>query len=135
MTDRNQNITLLNAACAKDNGSIKINPELFGSDNIVNDEKSGIEIPTLNLENLVNTYQINDGCLKMDCEGCEYDILLSCPKNILKAFSYILLEFHDGSEKIVNKLNDCNFLTDVKFLPNYKNNSRGYIFAKNNASM
>lgn len=128
-------ITLLNAACAKENGLIKINPELFGSDNTVSGEKLGIEIPTLNLEKLVNTYGISDGCLKMDCEGCEYDILLSCPKNILKAFSYILLEFHNGSEKIVKKLNDCNFLTDVKFLSNYKNNSRGYIFAKNNTDV
>ena len=122
-------VVLLNAACAKENGFIKINSDYVGSDNIANNEKLGVEIPTMNLENLVNYYNVIDGCLKIDCEGCEYDILLSCPKNILRRFSHIMLEFHHGINKIVKKLNDCNYRVDIKFLPNYKNNSRGYIFA------
>ena len=122
-------VVLLNAACAKENGFIKINSDYVGSDNIAKNEKLGVEIPTMNLENLVNYYNVIDGCLKIDCEGCEYDILLSCPKNILRRFSHIMLEFHHGINKIVKKLNDCNYRVDIKFLPNYKNNSRGYIFA------
>ena len=122
-------VVLLNAACAKENGFIKINSDYVGSDNIAKNEKLGVEIPTMNLENLVNHYNVIDGCLKIDCEGCEYDILLSCPKNILRRFSHIMLEFHHGINKIVKKLNDCNYRVDIKFLPNYKNNSRGYIFA------
>ena len=122
-------VVLLNAACAKENGFIKINSDYVGSDNIAKNEKLGVEIPTMNLENLVNHYNVIDGCLKIDCEGCEYDILLSCPKNILRRFSHIMLEFHHGTDKIVKKLNDCNYRVDIKFLPNYKNNSRGYIFA------
>ena len=122
-------VVLLNAACAKENGFIKINSDYVGSDNIAKNEKLGVEIPTMNLENLVNYYNVIDGCLKIDCEGCEYDILLSCPKNILRRFSHIMLEFHHGTDKIVKKLNDCNYRVDIKFLPNYKNNSRGYIFA------
>ena len=122
-------VVLLNAACAKENGFIKINSDYVGSDNIAKNEKLGVEIPTMNLENLVNYYNVIDGCLKIDCEGCEYDILLSCPKNILRRFSHIMLEFHHGINKIVKKLNDCNYRVDIIFLPNYKNNSRGYIFA------
>ena len=125
-------VVLLNAACAKENGFIKINSDYVGSDNTTKNEKFGVEIPTTNLENLVNSYNVIDGCLKIDCEGCEYDILLSCPKNILQRFSYIMLEFHRGANKIVKKLNDCDYQTDIKFLPNYKNNSRGYIFAHRN---
>ena len=125
-------VVLLNAACAKENGFIKINSDYVGSDNIAKNEKLGVEIPTMNLENLVNYYNVIDGCLKIDCEGCEYDILLSCPKNILRRFSHIMLEFHHGINKIVKKLNDCNYRVDIKFLPNYKNNSRGYIFAHRN---
>lgn len=128
--DFEKKITIINAACAKDNGFIKINSKYFGTDNSMYDNHSGVEIPTMNLENLVNTFDLIDACLKIDCEGCEYDILLSCPKNILKHFSHILLEFHNGSEKIVEKFNNCDFTSDVEFLPNYKNNSRGYIFAK-----
>ena len=125
-------VVLLNAACAKENGFIKINSDYVGSDNIAKNEKLGVEIPTMNLENLVNYYNVIDGCLKIDCEGCEYDILLSCPKNILRRFSHIMLEFHHGTNKILKKLNDCNYRVDIKFLPNYKNNSRGYIFAHRN---
>ena len=122
-------VILLNAACTQENGFIKINSDYGGSDNIAKNEKLGVEIPTMNLENLVNYYNVIDGCLKIDCEGCEYDIVLSCPKNILRRFSHIMLEFHHGINKIVKKLNDCNYRVDIKFLPNYKNNSRGYIFA------
>ena len=119
-------------SCAQENGFIKIDSDYVGSDNTAKNEKFGVEISTMNLENLVNSYNVIDGCLKIDCEGCEYDILLSCPKNILQRFSYIMLEFHRGANKIVKKLNDCDYQTDIKFLPNYKNNSRGYIFAHRN---
>ena len=125
-------VTILNAACSKNNGFVRLNSEYFGSDNSITSEQSGTKIPTMSLDKIVSEYNLVDGCLKIDCEGCEYDIILSCPKNTLKKFSSILLEFHDGSEKIVEKLSDCNFITDVKFLPNYKNNSRGYIFAERN---
>lgn len=46
----------------------------------------------------------NDNCLsycdfmKIDCEGCEYDVLFSAPKKILEKIKYIALEFHDFKE-------------------------------------
>lgn len=132
------NIILLNAACTKDNGTIKLDSEYFGSDNKAHvDSNTEIEIsnvlreiPSLNLAKIVSTYEITDASLKIDCEGCEYDIILLSPEHVLKKFFYIILEFHNGAEKLVKKLIDSDFSVDVEIFPNYKNNSRGIIFGQ-----
>ncbi len=49
---------------------------------------------------------------------------------MFKKNSYIKLEFHYGSEKLVKNLIDNDFLVDVKIFPNYKNNSRGIVFGQ-----
>jgi hypothetical protein len=33
--------------------------------------------------------------LKVDCEGCEYDLLLHCPVAVLNRVKFIALEIHD----------------------------------------
>ncbi len=36
--------------------------------------------------------------LKIDCEGCEYSVLLSTPENILRKIRNITLEYHKGGD-------------------------------------
>src|SRR5207245_6311662 len=51
--------------------------------------------------------------LKMDCEGCEYSVLLGCPKEILAKVKRISMEIHDvGSqrgEEIFTKISMAGF--------------------------
>jgi len=54
----------------------------------------GKEIDLINLEYMINSYNINNGALKIDCEGCEYDSILSSNDTTLNHFEYIMLEYH-----------------------------------------
>ncbi|MEM2053560.1 MAG: FkbM family methyltransferase, partial [Thermoplasmata archaeon] len=60
------------------------------------------------LKTLVNKYNIDSGILKMDCEGCEYN-LLNEDDEIIKKFAMIQIEYHYGYEKLVDKLKECGF--------------------------
>ena len=56
--------------------------------------------------------------LKMDCEGCEFEILLKMPENYLKRIKTICMEFHDHlstytHKDIIKFLNKHNFETIV----------------------
>lgn len=52
-------------------------------------------------------------CIKMDCEGCEYEFFKEAPPELLNKFEEIIVEFHNqGFEQIVSKL--PNFSIKVK---------------------
>jgi FkbM family methyltransferase len=53
------------------------------------------EIPAVTLSELINKYDLNDGVLKMDCEGCEYDIVLNDYEHV-KAFDELIVDYHVG---------------------------------------
>ncbi|MEM3715123.1 MAG: FkbM family methyltransferase, partial [Nitrososphaeria archaeon] len=48
------------------------------------------------------------GILKMDCEGCEYNLLNEDDETI-KKFAMIQIEYHYGYEKLVDKLKESGF--------------------------
>ena len=37
-----------------------------------------------NIRHLVKLYHINDAILKVDCEGCEYDMILDTPQEVIE---------------------------------------------------
>jgi hypothetical protein len=53
------------------------------------------EIRAVTLSELINKYDLNDGVLKMDCEGCEYDIVLNDYEHV-KAFDELIVDYHVG---------------------------------------
>ncbi len=115
---------------------ISIDPEYQGKGsgtnsiehgNSIKNVKDGIKIPTYTLENLIKKYNIKNGILKIDCEGCEYDIILQSNKATLNNFSEIFIEYHKGSEDLKKKLILYNF----SIVSEVNNKNSGYIFAKN----
>jgi FkbM family methyltransferase len=106
----------------------------------------GNTIPLLTLEQILQQSNVgeDEAALKLDCEGCEYDVVLSSPDNVLRRFSNILIEYHYGYNDIREKLEKSNF--DVSLVniagnpggptavPNPKNLRKwyymGYIHAK-----
>ena len=128
------NIILLNAGYGKD-GIIYIDPNFKNTtgSNLKN-VQNGKELKTISLKTLLNTYNIESAVLKMDCEGCEYNILNE-DNDILRRFKRIQMEYHYGYEKIKNKLEEAGFT--VKYTkPKKKYNTSatksnmetGYIF-------
>ena len=125
------NIQLINAGLSDASGYFKINYENsdktfeFQEDNI-----DGVEIPKITLEEIVSKLSDSNLVLKLDCEGCEYDVLLSSSDNILKKFDHILLEFHNGFENISNRLKKLGFkvtVLNLRYTP--KKQYRGHLLA------
>jgi Methyltransferase FkbM domain len=55
----------------------------------------------MTLEDILNKYNAPNGktVLKMDCEGAEYEIILSATVDTLLRFSHLLIEYHYGYNK------------------------------------
>ena len=73
--------------------------------------------------------------LKMDCKGCEYN-LLEESKEIIRQFNRIVIEYHNGYKSLKIKLEEFGF--NVSFTEPYigydetniKILFKGYIYAK-----
>jgi len=81
-------------------GKINIEGSLFRP------KGNGIKVPAGKLSNIIDKYNIDAQILKMDCEGCEYHIILK-DYDTIKEFDEIGFEYHAYNTKIpVNKLLD-----------------------------
>jgi len=67
---------------------------------------NGIKVPAGKLSDIIDKYNIDAQVLKMDCEGCEYNIILR-DYDTIKEFDEIGFEYHINQIKIpINKLLD-----------------------------
>jgi FkbM family methyltransferase len=92
--------------------------------------KKGIKIPKMILEDIIPNEK--NLILKLDCELCEYNIILNTEKQILQKFEMILIEFHDGNKNLIEKLSSIGF--EIKILNSrftYRKKYRGHILAVN----
>jgi len=130
-------IILLNAGYGKD-GVIRIDESFIssiGSDLKESKDGKGKIINLYSLKTILSMFNIKEAVLKMDCEGCEYN-LLNEDRDTIRRFKRIQIEYHYGYEELYNYLKDNNF--DVKFTEPrssynpYASNSNmklGYIYA------
>ena len=70
--------------------------------------------------------------MKMDCEGCEFEVLLNADPRILKRISHICLEYHDGftgfvHTDLVSYLQQNGFRTRIT--PNPVHDYLGLLYA------
>lgn len=129
-------VTLLLAGCAASQGYITIDPNHKSSiTSTLVDFKKGIRVPLLTLDNILSQYNISskDVILKMDCEGCEYEIILSAYEDTLQKFSHIQIEYHNGYIQLKEKLEKSGFkVSFTRPMWNYRKQHMGYIYAKRN---
>ena len=52
--------------------------------------------------------------VKMDCEGAEYDILLNTPESVLRRVRRYIIEYHNGSDSLVKRLNSLGYKVNDK---------------------
>ena len=105
-------IEIVQVGCGIKSGKIKINNVEVVEYNI-NTSNIGNEIKTTSIEDLIKKYNIlNDSILKIDCNVCENKIISLIPTNIIRNFSDIQIEYHNGYNKIKDKLEKYGF--DVK---------------------
>jgi FkbM family methyltransferase len=129
-------VTLLLAGCAANQGHIIIDPNYLSSiTSTLADFKQGIKVPLLTLDNILNENNLLSGevILKMDCEGCEYDTILSASEDTLEKFSHMQIEYHYGYKNLREKLEKSGFIVSyTRPMWNYRKQRGGYIYAKRN---
>lgn len=109
----NDKITLLNAGYGEDS-EVGVNPETIADGtSLLVPSKNGVRVRIYSLKTLLHEYKIEEAVLKIDCEGCEYNLLKE-ENYILKKFKRIELEFHYGYKNLVAKLTEAGF--DIKIL-------------------
>ncbi len=95
-----------------------------------------LKVPLKTLETILKENNFEPTLLKLDCEGCEYDTILSSSEETLKNFSHIQIEYHYGYKNLKQKLESCGFdvsITKPNFIKNKQADKTmffGYIFAK-----
>ncbi|MDR2830261.1 MAG: FkbM family methyltransferase [Methanobrevibacter sp.] len=94
--DLKDRIKLINKVVGCKNGKIKIffdNINSSGGASKYIDAKNFQLIETVTIDAILNDYDIEPFILKLDCEGCEYDIILNTD---LSKFNLIFFEYHAG---------------------------------------
>ncbi len=117
----NHKITLLNAGCGSTNEAIQIDSDYAGLCKPLIKSSTGTTIELITLHSLVDRFNIESAVLKLDCEGCEYDVILNTPENILKKFSQIQIEYHYGYMNLYERLKEIGFDISVT-RPCYREN-------------
>ncbi|MEM3744721.1 MAG: FkbM family methyltransferase [Candidatus Micrarchaeaceae archaeon] len=98
---------------------------------------SGEEIKIMTLEDIVKQYRIDNGILKIDCEGCEYGIILNAKPETLRKFDQMIIKYHYGYKNMVAKLKEAGFHVKItvpkfSFNPDAENHNMivGWVYAK-----
>lgn len=92
-----------------------------------------IEVDGLSLADLFYTNEITHcDFLKIDCEGCEFDVLLNTSRDVLEKIDHIILEYHNGftpysHTELARHLQENGF--QVKITPNPVHNYLGFLYA------
>ncbi|MEM3860264.1 MAG: FkbM family methyltransferase [Candidatus Micrarchaeaceae archaeon] len=128
-------ITLLNAGYGND-GTITVSEDFRNGRSDLVESKHGRKIPLYSLRSIIEQYNLQNPVLKMDCEGCEYNLLNEADE-IIRKFKRIQIEYHYGYRNLKNKLESAGFkVTFTGPIKEYNKMSlnphisRGYIYAE-----
>ena len=129
-------IVQINKAVSKSKGSLELSffedfPHLNTTDSsnmvTVNANKLSQRVEGIQLEDLIEMFGDEKVyLLKMDCEGCEYSVLLDLEKSLFEKIETIILEYHNGPQELPNVLKDNDFLVSIVNFSNLQ----GCIMAK-----
>lgn len=103
-------ITIVNSGCGGRSTTIRIDDSFKSSmSSDIKKSKNGKKISIFTLEEITKKYKLNSGILKLDCEGCEYGVILGSSNEILRKFNHIVMEYHYGYVNIEKKLVSAGF--------------------------
>lgn len=109
--DLKDNIIFINKAVDGQRGTLDI--DLNSIQNYINEEDS-YQIDVITISDVLNDYDFPADVLKMDCEGCEFEVI---SKHDLTMFNDIIFEHH---AQMVNK--DHRTLIDILENQGFKTN-------------
>ena len=125
-------VILVNAGCGYD-GEVRVKEDIESDASTqLRGFGEGVKIPMYSLNTIVSKFNVEKGSvLKVDCEGCEYDLFRNASREALDRFDQIEMEYHYGYKELVNILKKNGFKTK-NTIPTYLPRVRmtlGYIYA------
>jgi|ACXJ01.1.fsa_nt_gi FkbM family methyltransferase len=134
-------ITLFNQGCGRKETTIKVDSsyENFGGTDL-KAFKSGKEMKITTLNEIIKKFNIEyPAILKIDCEGCEYGVLLKANDSDLRKFEQIQIEYHYGYLNLKRKLKNAGFNIHIRHPMEFMNTEAdnhkmflGFIYAIKN---
>jgi len=135
----NKKVLPLNKALSKSGKKIEFvvyynnpNANSISKKNMVKINNDGIYkemVDSITLKEVINKFKYKGkkvNLLKMDCEGCEYDVLENLDSDSYSKIDAIILEYHNGLQKLPNILKKNGFKLEI-----FENTDKmGYIKAK-----
>lgn len=114
-------VHLINAACSSKSGTIELNlsSKNPNANSIIPSEivrASGINfnskrlVDSISLKDIIYQYGLSKiDLLKMDCEGCEYEVFQNIDEETFSIINTIILEFHEGLKFLPDLLKGHGF--------------------------
>jgi FkbM family methyltransferase len=129
-------IMLFNMGCGGKRSIIVVSPnrKSAGSSAIRSGGK-GKHIRVVTLDDIVREHVKDSAVLKVDCEGCEYGLIIDAKTETLRKFKRIMIEYHqEGYGSMSRRLKDAGFrvrhTVPKKVVSDSGNSSVGIIFAE-----
>ena len=95
-------ILSMGASISNPSGGTSLNPKYGGE-----------QLEIIDLRYIVDNFLSDVNLLKIDCEGCEYDFFDGASTEDLRRFKRIVMEYHYGYRKIIEKLEQAGFNISV----------------------
>jgi FkbM family methyltransferase len=74
-------------------------------------------VPSVSLPELLDRFDLSEvDLLKLDCEGAEFDVLLSCEEDVLRRIRLMVGEYHASGREVgtlTDRLEDAGFTTRI----------------------
>jgi FkbM family methyltransferase len=87
-------------------------------------------VPTIALSEIIEKANIREAVLKMNCEGCEYDVLLNEDPKSFTVFEQLFISYHHGYVELKNALEMAGYKTVLIPIKGKPIEIQGFIWAK-----
>jgi FkbM family methyltransferase len=97
----------INSAISNSRGHLKLEAEIDSTLSVkAHTSETGMEVESLTLQDILNLPGLEPPCfLKMDCEGCEFEVFGSLDERLIDMFQRMMIEYHSEEiEPILSKL-------------------------------
>ena len=111
-----ENIDIRNEELSTNEGEVFVDPMVQNHHSfslVGRTSPTGVKVHTRTLSDVVSELGPDEAVIKLDCEGCEYDLLLKSDDRTILRFGQEILEAHSGTGSVIKRLRELGYLCKV----------------------